>query len=95
MKEKRAKEILVFLMLGALLAVALLSAQGEGARRLSYREFWALAEAGQVDSVRMSGGDFWQVTLESGETRRVTVGIMTDDTTQILEGIEVGETVIY
>ena len=67
MKEKRAKEILVFLMLGALLAVALLSAQGEGARRLSYREFWALAEAGQVDSVRMSGGDFWQVTLESGE----------------------------
>ena len=35
------------------------------------------------------------VTLESGETRRVTVGIMTDDTTQILEGIEVGETVIY
>ena len=67
MKEKRAKEILVFLMLGALLAVALLSAQGEGARRLSYREFWALAEAGKVDSVRMSGGDFWQVTLESGE----------------------------
>ena len=35
------------------------------------------------------------VTLESGETRRVTVGIMTDDTTQILEGIEAGETVIY
>ena len=35
------------------------------------------------------------VTLQSGEIRRVTIGIMTDDTTQILEGISVGETVIY
>ena len=35
------------------------------------------------------------VTLESGETRRVTTGIMTDETTQILEGISVGETVVY
>lgn len=35
------------------------------------------------------------VTLESGETRRVTTGIMTDETTQILEGIGVGETVVY
>ena len=35
------------------------------------------------------------VTLESGETRRVTLGVMTDETTQILEGIGVGETVVY
>lgn len=35
------------------------------------------------------------VTLESGETRRVTLGMMTDETTQILDGIGVGETVIY
>ena len=35
------------------------------------------------------------VTLESGETRRVTTGIMTDETTQILKGISVGETVVY
>ena len=35
------------------------------------------------------------VTLQSGEIRRVTIGVMTDDTTQILEGISVGETVVY
>ena len=35
------------------------------------------------------------VMLESGETRRVTLGVMTDETTQILDGIGVGETVIY
>lgn len=35
------------------------------------------------------------VTLESGETRRVTLGMMTDETTQILDGIGVGETVVY
>ncbi len=35
------------------------------------------------------------VTLQSGEIRRVTIDVMTDDTTQILEGISVGETVVY
>ena len=35
------------------------------------------------------------VALESGETRRVTLGVMTDETTQILDGIGVGETVVY
>ena len=35
------------------------------------------------------------VTLENGETRHVEIGIMTDDTTQILDGISVGETVAY
>ena len=35
------------------------------------------------------------VTLESGETRRVTLGVMTDETTQILDGIGVGERVVY
>ena len=35
------------------------------------------------------------VTLESGENRRVTLGIMTEEMTQILEGISVGETVVY
>ena len=37
----------------------------------------------------------YYVTMESGETRHVTIGIMTDDTTQIVSGIEAGETVIY
>ena len=35
------------------------------------------------------------VTLESGETRRVTLGVMTDETTQILDGIGAGKTVVY
>ena len=35
------------------------------------------------------------VTLENGETRHVEIGIMTDDTTQILDGISVGETVAH
>ena len=35
------------------------------------------------------------VTLENGETRHVEIGIMTDDTAQILDGISVGETVAY
>lgn len=35
------------------------------------------------------------MTLENGETRHVEIGIMTDDTTQILDGISVGETVAY
>ncbi len=41
------------------------------------------------------GGAGYCVTLESGETRRVTLGVMTDETTQILDGIGVGETVVY
>ena len=35
------------------------------------------------------------VTLESGETRSVTLVVITDETTQILDGIGVGETVVY
>ena len=45
-----------------------------------------------VDALSDAG---YCVTLESGETRRVTLGVMTDETTQILDGIGVGETVVY
>ena len=35
------------------------------------------------------------VTMRSGETRRVQTGIMTVEHTQILSGLESGETVVY
>ena len=47
-----------------------------------------------TDALQKDGAGYC-VTLESGETRRVTLGVMTDETTQILDGIGVGETVIY
>lgn len=47
-----------------------------------------------TDALQKDDAGYW-VTLESGETRRVTLGVMTDETTQILDGIGVGETVIY
>ena len=47
-----------------------------------------------TDALQKDGAGYC-VTLESGETRRVTLGVMTDETTQILDGIGVGETVIW
>lgn len=47
-----------------------------------------------TDALQKDGAGYC-VTLESGETRRVTLGVMTDETTQILDGIGVGETVVY
>ncbi|MGN0996789.1 MAG: HlyD family efflux transporter periplasmic adaptor subunit [Candidatus Ventricola sp.] len=41
------------------------------------------------------GADGWQVTLESGQTRRVELGIMTDEKTQVLSGLSLGEYVVY
>ena len=37
----------------------------------------------------------WYVTLSGGETRHVTLGLMTDETTQIAQGLSAGETVVY
>lgn len=39
--------------------------------------------------------DGYFVTMESGEIRRVRTGIMTVEDTQILSGLEAGETVVY
>lgn len=47
-----------------------------------------------TDALQKDGAGYC-VTLESGETRRVKLGMMTDETTQILDGIGVGETVVY
>ena len=37
----------------------------------------------------------WYVTLAGGEQRPVTLGLMTDATTQIASGLSAGETVVY
>lgn len=37
----------------------------------------------------------WFVTLAGGELRHVTLGLMTDETTQIVSGLAAGETVVY
>ena len=47
-----------------------------------------------TDALQKDGAGYC-VTLESGETRWVKLGMMTDETTQILDGIGVGETVVY
>ena len=41
------------------------------------------------------GADGWQVTLEDGRTRDVEIGIMTDETTQVLSGLSLGERIRY
>ena len=37
----------------------------------------------------------WYVSMENGEARRVSVGLMTDERTQITHGLSAGETVAY
>lgn len=37
----------------------------------------------------------WLVTLENGQLRRVTPGLVTDETAQILSGLEAGERITY
>ena len=37
----------------------------------------------------------WYVSMENGEARRVSVGLMTDERTQITQGLSAGETVAY
>ena len=41
------------------------------------------------------GADGWQVTLEDGRTRDVDIGIMTDEMTQVLSGLSLGERIRY
>lgn len=40
-------------------------------------------------------GDDWFVQMQSGEYRRVEIGVMTDSQVQILSGLSEGETVVY
>ena len=37
----------------------------------------------------------YYVTLEGGQTRHVSLGVMTDDRTQIVSGLSEGETIVY
>ncbi|MDO5377822.1 MAG: efflux RND transporter periplasmic adaptor subunit [Clostridia bacterium] len=47
-----------------------------------------------TDALRKDGEGYY-VTMEDGSARRVSVGVITDDYTQIIEGISEGETVQY
>lgn len=47
-----------------------------------------------TDALRKDGEGYY-VTMEDGSARRVSVGVMTDDYTQITEGISSGETVQF
>lgn len=47
-----------------------------------------------TDALTKASGSY-AVTLESGETRRVQVGIMTDDMAEITSGLSAGDTVVY
>ena len=57
----------VFIMLGTLVILCLADGAGHSPRILSYPEFWHMAEAGAVQSVRIGNGENWHVTLSDGQ----------------------------
>ena len=67
MKIKNWKGLLFFSMLGALIVLCLFQGIGEETRRLSYPEFWSLAESGEIASVTLGDGEEWQVGLADGQ----------------------------
>lgn len=70
MKRKRWMGPAAFAAAGAVLLVFLFLGRGEQPEVLSYSDFWLLAETGQVESVTMSDGEYWQSTLTDGKAIR-------------------------
>ena len=66
MKKKRWMGLIVLCMAGALMLILLMKGAGEQADFLSYPDFWALAENGQVEKVVLGSGANWLVTLTDG-----------------------------
>ena len=70
MKRGRLKGLMAFAAIGAaLLLFFAREAKGQTAA-LSYLDFWALAESGQVATVTMGSGEYWQCLLADGTAVR-------------------------
>ena len=64
--RKNWKGIMVLFMAAALLVMCLSQGNAREVRRLSYREFWDMAQAGQIHLVRMGEDENWRVQLADG-----------------------------
>ena len=60
----------VFAVTGVILLLIAAWGTGEQAVILSYSDFWLLAESGQVESVTMGSGEYWQTVLIDGTAAR-------------------------
>jgi cell division protease FtsH len=70
MKRRRWTGPAAFAAAGAVLLLFLLLGTGEQAAILSYSDFWLMAESGQVESVTLTDGEYWQSTLTDGTAIR-------------------------
>ena len=70
MKRRRWTGPAAFAAAGAVLLLFLLLGTGEQAAILSYADFWLMAESGQVESVTLTDGEYWQSTLTDGTAIR-------------------------
>ncbi len=78
MKKNVWKGLAALGIMAALLTMVLYEKSGDQPLPLGYREFWALAEAGEIESVLWSDGAEWQVTLTDG-SRAVTPNPRAED----------------
>ena len=72
MKRRRWMGPAVFAATGALLLLFFARGAGGQPVLLSYTDFWAMAETGQVKSVTMGSGEYWQAVLTDGTAVRTS-----------------------
>ncbi|MBR0219757.1 MAG: AAA family ATPase [Clostridia bacterium] len=70
MKRKRWMGPAAFAAAGAVLLLFLIFGKGDQSVILSYSDFWLLAETGQVESVTLTDGEYWQSVLTDGTAIR-------------------------
>ena len=70
MNRRRWTGPAVFAAVGLLLLVIVVCGTGDQTVILSYSDFWLLAETGQVESVTMGSGEYWQTVLTDGTAAR-------------------------
>ena len=91
-KNKRWQGLMVLGMIGALLIFLLAREAGDAPARLSYPEFWQLAEQGKIESVTLGSGDTWQVQFTDGTRAATPNPRATDGKERLLAlGIDVRE----